>query len=354
MRFLLAQPVRGLILFSQSMPTFAKIIFVLAVVLSFTGLFSPPIALIVGILFGLSFTHPYINHSRRIARALLQCSVVALGFGMNLHEVLKAGRSGFIYTALGISFSLLVGRALGKFLRVRGNSSFLITTGTAICGGSAIAAIGPILQANEEEMAVSLGTIFILNSIALLIFPPIGNALHLAQSQFGLWAALAIHDTSSVVGAATKYGAQAVVIATTVKLARALWIVPLALATAAIKRSRFRNASANPTVDSRVPNASTGGVPGEGRPRIQFPWFILFFVLAALANTYLPALPSATRTFFTLGRLGLTATLFLIGSGISRGTLKEVGWRPLLLGVLLWLGVGITSLYFIRTGFIAF
>ncbi len=323
------------------MPTLAKIIFVFALVLSFTGLFSPPIALTAGILFGLSFAHPYIGESRGIARALLQCSVVALGFGMNLHEVLKAGRSGFIYTALGISFSLLVGRALGKLLQVRGNSSFLITTGTAICGGSAIAAIGPILQANEEEMAVSLGTIFILNSIALLIFPPIGNALHLSQSQFGLWAALAIHDTSSVVGAATKYGAQAVVIATTVKLARALWIVPLALTTAAIKRRRLRNTPA-------------GTAPGEDRPRIQFPWFILFFVLAALANTYLPALPSATKTFFTLGRLGLTATLFLIGSGISRATLKEVGWRPLLLGVLLWLGVGITSLYFIRTGFIAF
>jgi uncharacterized integral membrane protein (TIGR00698 family) len=336
------------------MPTLSKIIFVLALALSFSGLLSPPIALTVGILFGLSFTHPYISETRGIARALLQCSVVALGFGMNLHEVLKAGRSGFIYTALGISFALLVGRALGKLLQVRGNSSFLITTGTAICGGSAIAAIGPILQANEEEMAVSLGTVFILNSIALLIFPPIGNALHLSQSQFGLWAALAIHDTSSVVGAATKYGPQAVVVATTVKLARALWIVPLALATAAIKRRRFRNASASPTIDSRVRNMPADAVPDEGRPRIQFPWFILFFVLAALANTYLPALPSATKTFFKLGRLGLTATLFLIGSGISRATFKEVGWRPLLFGVLLWLGVGITSLYFIRTGLIAF
>jgi len=223
-------------------------------------------------------------------------------------------------------------------LQVRGNSSFLITTGTAICGGSAIAAIGPILQANEEEMAVSLGTVFILNSIALLVFPPIGNALHLTQSQFGLWAALAIHDTSSVVGAATKYGPQALVIGTTVKLARALWIVPLALVIAAVKRSRAE----------KLPGAANGVA------RVQFPWFIVFFVLAALANTYLPALPSATKTFFTLGRLGLTATLFLIGSGISRDTLKEVGWRPLLLGVLLWLGVGLTSLYFIRTGFIAF
>src|SRR5438552_14211251 len=320
------------------MPTVPKIIFVLALAVSFTGLLSPPVALTVGIVFGLSFPHPYINESRGIARTLLQSSVVALGFGMNLHEVLKAGRGGFIYTALGISFALLVGLALGKLLQVRGNSSILITAGTAICGGSAIAAIGPILQANEEEMAVSLGTIFILNSIALLIFPPIGNALHLSQSQFGLWAALAIHDTSSVVGAATKYGPESLVIATTVKLARALWIAPLALATAAIKR-RFEKKS----------------LPGEkNSASVQFPWFILLFVLAAIANTYLPAMPSASKTFFKLGKLGLTATLFLIGSGISRSTLKEVGWRPLLLGVLLWLGVGLTSLYFIRRGFIAF
>jgi len=320
------------------MPTLAKIIFVLGLALSFTGLLSPPIALTVGILFGLSFPHPYINESRGIARTLLQSSVVALGFGMNLHEVLKAGRSGFIYTALGISFALLAGLALGKLLQVRGNSSFLITAGTAICGGSAIAAIGPILQPDEEEMAVSLGTIFILNSIALLVFPPIGNALHLSQSQFGLWAALAIHDTSSVVGAATKYGPQALVIGTTVKLARALWIVPLALVTAAIKRRRSQKVSTS----------------GDSVARIQFPWFIAFFVFAAVLNTYLPVLGPLSNGLFTLGRLGLTATLFLIGSGISRATLKEVGWRPLLLGVLLWLGVGLTSLYFIRTGFIAF
>src|SRR2546421_3579128 len=180
------------------MPTLPKILFVLALGLSFTGIVSPPIALTLGILFGLTFPHPYINESRGIARTLLQSSVVALGFGMNLHEVLKAGRSGFLYTALGISLALVAGLALGKLLQVRGNSSLLITAGTAICGGSAIAAIGPILQANEEEMAVSLGTIFILNSAGLLIFAPLGNALRLFQSQFGFWAPLASHDTSSM------------------------------------------------------------------------------------------------------------------------------------------------------------
>lgn len=316
----------ALILFLSVMPALAKILFFLALVLSFTGLLSPPIALTIGILFGLCFAHPYAAVARTSARILLQVCVVALGFGMNLHEVLKAGRSGFVYTALGISFALVAGLALGKLLRVRGNSSFLITAGTAICGGSAIAAIGPILHADDEEMSVSLGTVFILNSVALLIFPPIGGALHLSQSQFGLWAALAIHDTSSVVGAAAKYGPEALIIGTTVKLARALWIVPLALVTAALKRSKSK---------------------------IQFPWFILFFCLAAVLNTYVPAISPFSHSLFTLGRLGLTATLFLIGTGISRATLKEVGWRPLLQGVLLWAAVGLASLYFIRAGMIA-
>jgi uncharacterized integral membrane protein (TIGR00698 family) len=316
----------ALILFLSVMPALAKILFFLALVLSFTGLLSPPVALTIGVLFGLCFTHPYAAATRTSARILLQVSVVALGFGMNLHEVLKAGRSGFLYTVLGISFALLAGLALGKLLRVRGNSSFLITAGTAICGGSAIAAIGPILRADDEEMSVSLGTVFILNSVALLIFPPIGSALHLSQSQFGLWAALAIHDTSSVVGAAAKYGPQALVIGTTVKLARALWIVPLALATAMLKHSKSK---------------------------IQLPWFILFFCLAAIFNTYFPAISPFSHSLFIIGRVGLTATLFLIGTGISRSTLKEVGWRPLLQGVLLWAIVGIASLYFIRIGWIA-
>jgi uncharacterized integral membrane protein (TIGR00698 family) len=327
------------------MPALAKILFFLALVLSFTGLLSPPVALSIGILFGLCFAvHPYAAATRTSARILLQACVVALGFGMNLHEVLKAGRSGFVYTALGISFALLAGLALGKVLRVRGNSSFLITAGTAICGGSAIAAIGPILRADDEEMSVSLGTVFILNSVALLIFPPIGNLLHLSQSQFGLWAALAIHDTSSVVGAAAKYGPQALVVGTTVKLARALWIVPLALATAAIQGSKSEIASES-TVRSELKNS--------GESKIQFPWFILFFCLAAVFNTYFPAVSTFSHSLFTLGRLGLTATLFLIGTGISRATLKEVGWRPMLQGVLLWAMVGITSLYFIQIGWIA-
>lgn len=305
----------------------SKILFLAALAISATGLVSPPIALTVGILFGLGFHHPYPKFAREGARFLLQASVVALGFGMNLHEVLKAGRSGFVYTAVGICFALVVGLGIGKLLQVRGNASLLITSGTAICGGSAIAAIGPVVHANEEEMAVSLGTVFILNSVALLTFPVIGWALHLGQEQFGLWAALAIHDTSSVVGAAAKYGAVALVVGTTVKLARALWIVPLALGIAGIKHDKAG---------------------------VALPWFILFFCLAAVANTYLPGMSGVTGVLYAAGRLGLTATLFLIGTGISRETLRQVGWRPMLQGVLLWIVVAATSLYLIRVGIISF
>ncbi len=303
-----------------------KTLFFAGLIISASGYVSPPIALTVGIIFGLSVSHPLPADSRDLSRFLLQASVVALGFGMNLHEVIKAGKSGFVYTALGISFALIVGLSLGKFLQVRGNASYLITAGTAICGGSAIAAIAPIIQADEQETAVSLATIFILNSVALIAFPLIGAAQHLSQTQFGLWAALAIHDTSSVVGASSKYGAQALIVGTTVKLARALWIVPLALGTAAVKRSKSK---------------------------VKLPWFILLFCLAAVVNTYIASASFFSTTLFTLGRYGLTATLFLIGSSISRASLKKVGWRPLAQGIALWIIVAITSLYFIHIGWIS-
>jgi uncharacterized integral membrane protein (TIGR00698 family) len=278
------------------------------------------------LIYGLSFVHPYQADSRNLSKFLLQASVVGLGFGMNLHEVLRAGRSGFVYTAASISFALIFGLLAGLLLRVNRTASILISTGTAICGGSAIAAIAPIIGANDEEMAVSLGTVFILNSIALLIFPPLGWALHLTQQQFGLWAALAIHDTSSVVGAASRYGPVALVIGTTVKLTRALWIVPVAIGAAVLKRSKTR---------------------------IQWPWFILFFCLAAVANTYLPAFTNLWHVLSNLGKLGLTATLYLIGTGISRATLREVGWPPLLQGIILWILVGVTSLWLIFAGWIS-
>jgi uncharacterized integral membrane protein (TIGR00698 family) len=278
------------------------------------------------LLYGLSFAHPYQADSRNLSKFLLQASVVGLGFGMNLHEVLRAGRSGFVYTAATISIVLILGFLAGRLLRVNKTASLLISTGTAICGGSAIAAVAPIIGAHDEEIAVSLGTVFILNSIALLIFPPLGWALHLTQPQFGLWAALAIHDTSSVVGATARYGPVALVVGTTVKLTRALWIVPVALGAAVLKRSKTR---------------------------IQWPWFILFFCLAAVANTYLRALANLWQVLSDLGKLGLTATLYLIGTGISRATLRQVGWPPLLQGIILWILVGVTSLWLIFVGWIA-
>lgn len=304
----------------------SRILFLLGFICAASGLISPPVALALGLIYGLSLPHAFPSFSRKFSKYLLQASVVGLGFGMNLHDVLRAGRSGFIYTMLGISFALVAGMALGEIFKVQKISAFLISTGTAICGGSAIAAVGPITAASDEQMAVSLGTVFVLNSIALLTFPFIGSALKLTQNQFGLWAALAIHDTSSVVGAAAKYGAAALAIATTVKLARALWIVPLALLTA-----MYMGAKA----------------------RVQWPWFIALFCLAAVCNTYFPAAGPAYALLYKAGRLGLTATLFLIGTGISIATLKQVGHRPLLQGVVLWLIVSIGSLWLIRLGWIA-
>ncbi len=303
-----------------------RIIFILCLLVSASGFVSPPIALAMGLVFGLALPHPYGKEAKRFSKFLLQASVVGLGFGMNLHQVVRAGRSGFVYTMLGISFALLVGMGLGTLFGVQRVPAFLISTGTAICGGSAIAAVGPITQASDEEMAVALGTVFVLNSVALLIFPTIGMALKLTQSQFGLWAALAIHDTSSVVGAAAKYGGEALAIATTVKLARALWIVPLALGTALVRRAKAK---------------------------IQWPWFIGFFCLAAVCNTYLPAGAHAYAIAVKVAKVGLTATLFLIGSGISVSTIKRVGHRPLLQGIILWLLVLAGSLWLIRLGWIA-
>jgi uncharacterized integral membrane protein (TIGR00698 family) len=284
-------------------------LFVISAVACVAGLITPPFALALGLALGLFMVHPWPEVSRKVQRFLLQGSVVALGFGMDLHQIIRAGKLGFLYTAIGIVGALLLGQILGRLLRVQPTSSYLISTGTAICGGSAIAAVAPITQATEEQIAVSLSTVFVLNSIALWLFPPIGAFFHLSQSQFGLWSALAIHDTSSVVGAAARYGAVALAVGTTVKLARALWIVPVSLGTAMVKKSRTK---------------------------IQWPWFIAFFCLAAMLNTYVPAGSGAFGEFSKLGRLGLTLTLFLIGAGVSRKTLKTVGARPLLQGVILW------------------
>jgi uncharacterized integral membrane protein (TIGR00698 family) len=234
-----------------------------------------------------------------------------------------------VYTAISITAAMLLGLGLGRLIQVGQKSSFLISAGTAICGGSAIAAVGPIAGASEEEMAVSLGAVFILNSVALFLFPAIGLAVHMTQNQFGLWAALAIHDTSSVVGAAAKYGSTALAVGTTIKLARALWIVPLSVLTAVLVKSKAR---------------------------IQWPWFIAFFCFAALLNTevpiFAPSLIPALTGLSRLGKIGLTVTLFLIGTGLNRDTLRKVGVRPLLQGLTLWIIVGSGTLALILLNWI--
>jgi uncharacterized integral membrane protein (TIGR00698 family) len=304
----------------------SKIIFVLGLAFCLTPWASPPLALLAGLFFGAIASHPYPGESRQISKYLLQAAVVGLGFGMNLQQVLHAGRSGFLYTAVGIAFALTLGTAIGRLVRVHPRAAFLISTGTAICGGSAIAAVGPVVGATEDEMSVSLGTIFMLNSVALLTFPAIGAALKLSQTQFGLWAALAIHDTSSVVGACAKYGLPALAVGTTVKLARALWIVPVTVATA---------------------------MKVGSKTRIQWPWFILFFCLAAMANTYLLAGLPVYHFLSNLGKLMLIFTLFLIGATLSPAALRKVGPRPLIQGVLLWIVVAVSSLLAIRAGWIS-
>lgn len=304
-------------------------LFFIGIILSASGLIGPPFALALGLVFGLTLIHPFHMESRHLSKFLLQAAVVCLGFGMNLKEVVHAGRSGFLYTAISITFAMSLGVLLGRLLTVGKTQSLLISVGTAICGGSAIAAMGPVLDADDEEMAVSLGTVFVLNSVALLLFPFIGWALHLSQTQFGLWAALAIHDTSSVVGAGAKYGATALAVGTTVKLARALWIVPLTIATAMLRKSKAK---------------------------IQWPWFVLYFCVAAVLASYVPRwIPQSAGLFAVLnklGRAGLTVVLFLIGTGISRQTLRQVGTRPLIQGIALWIVVGGLSLWAIHAGWI--
>ncbi len=315
-----------------------KTIFLVGLTVCAGGLVSPPLALLAGIAFGFSLEHPLRAESHALARFLLQASVVALGFGMNLREVLHAGSSGFVYTAVGITVAMVLGLSLGAMLRVGGRASFLITAGTAICGGSAIAAIAPINGAGEEEISVAMGTVFVLNSVALFIFPAIGAHFHLSQSQFGLWAALAIHDTSSVVGATARYGAQALAVGTTVKLARALWIIPVSLLTG------LYVAKIGAKIGAKISARAGRGAPGSA-PRVHIPWFIFLFGLAAAAPLCAPQLGPAYRTLYGLGRTELAATLFLIGSSLSYRTLRQVGVRPMAQGIVLWLLVGSATLF---------
>ncbi|MFH0754050.1 MAG: putative sulfate exporter family transporter [Candidatus Omnitrophota bacterium] len=299
----------------------SKLIFWFVLIFCFTPWSSPPLALMLGLALAMTLGNPYKEHQARAVKYLLQASVVGLGFGMNFTEVVSAGKSGVGFTFFSIAGTLAAGYFIGRWLSVARKTSFLVSVGTAICGGSAIAAVAPLVEADEKEVAVSLGTIFILNAVALFVFPWLGHVLGMKDHQFGLWSAIAIHDTSSVVGAAAHYGTEALKTATTVKLTRALWIIPVALITAIVLKKKDA--------------------------RISFPYFILAFVGASLVVSLWPAYQPVYSGVVTIARIGLTVTLFLIGTGLSPTTLKTVGFRPVMQGVWLWLLVSGVSLGYI-------
>ena len=284
---------------------------------------TPPVALFLGLVFALTCGQAYPTFNKKVSKKLLQYSVIGLGFGMNLHASLASGKEGMLFTIVSVFGTLLIGMFNGcKLLKINRNTAYLISSGTAICGGSAIAAVGPIIKAKDSDMSMALATIFILNAIALFLFPALGHWLGMTQQEFGTWAAIAIHDTSSVVGAGAAYGEEALQVATTIKLTRALWIIPLALITALIFRS-------------------------EGK-KISIPWFILFFIVAMLLNTYvLTAIPQVGQFIYGIARKGLVITMFFIGASLSIDTIKSVGIRPLLQGILLWLVISAGSLAYI-------
>ena len=295
--------------------------YLLLAFLCLTPWITPPIALFLGLAFALTLGSPFPVFNRKASKYLLQIAVVGLGFGMNLHESLKAGADGILFTVVSVVSVMIIGIVFGRFLKVNPKTAYLISSGTAICGGSAIAATAPIVKADEAEMSVSLATIFMLNAVALFVFPVLGHLLQLSQNQFGTWAAIAIHDTSSVVGAGAAYGEEALKVATTVKLTRALWIIPLSIFTAFYFKSK--------------------------NEKMYIPWFILFFIVAMILNTYLNIPKTVTASIVSVSRQCLTLTLFFIGAGLSRAAIKTVGVKPFVLGVSLWFFIGVISLGFV-------
>ncbi len=292
----------------------------------FSSWVTPPLSLFLGLAFALLCGQAYPKFNKKVSKKLLQYSVVGLGFGMNLHASLASGKEGMLFTIVSVVGTMLMGMFIGrKLLKVNRDTSYLISSGTAICGGSAIAAVGPVIKAKDSDMSVALATIFVLNAIALFVFPVLGEWLGLTQQEFGTWAAIAIHDTSSVVGAGAAYGEEALQVATTIKLTRALWIIPLALATSFIFKS-------------------------EGK-KVSIPWFILWFIVAILINTYLlDSVPQVGKAISGLARKGLIITMFFIGASLSTDVLKAVGVKPLVQGVLLWLVISVGSLAYILFG----
>ncbi|MGH9442197.1 MAG: YeiH family protein [Thermoanaerobaculia bacterium] len=299
-------------------PVVIRVVWIAGALWCLTPWGTPPLALAVGIAVALLLPEPLPARARGLSRPLLQVSVVLLGFGMDLSTVLRAGAAGMAFAAATIAVTLLIGRLSGKWLGVAEKPSLLISSGTAICGGSAIAAVSAVIGAGEEEISVAMGTVFVLNGAALYLFPALGRILGLSQQQFGTWAGISIHDISSVVGASSVYGLEALGRATAVKLARTLWIVPLSLGAALLWRRR-------------------GSQPSEGKsPRATVPWFIGFFLLASLLRSFWAPLAAAGPWIGRVARAGFTLTLFLIGASLSRKSLAKVGWKPLAQGLLLW------------------
>ena len=295
---------------------FLKILFIILAALCFFPVVSPPIALFLGIIFVNIFGQVF--NADKIIKIVLQVSIVGLGFGINLKQALQAGSEGFLFTVFSITLIVVLGIVLGYIFRIDKIITQLISFGTAICGGSAIAAIAPILKADGKQTSVSLGIIFLLNALALFIFPEIGQYFHLSQNQFGIWSAIAIHDTSSVVGAASKYGHEALQTATTVKLARALWIIPISFVLSFLNKS--------------------GG-------KVKIPYFIGFFILAILVNSYFPAIKDVASYVVDFSKSSLKVALFLIGTGLSFQNFKNIGIKPLLLGIILWVVISVISLF---------
>ena len=298
-----------------------QVVFMLFFVFCLTPWASPPVALALGLVLAQTIGNPFGTQTKQATAKLLQFSVVGLGFGMNAHAAVQAGKEGILFTVVSIFGTLILGYFVGRWLGLGRHLVHLISCGTAICGGSAIAAVGPVLRAKDEEMSVALGTVFVLNAIALFAFPPIGHALAMTQTQFGLWCAIAIHDTSSVVGAAAAYGNKALEVATTVKLVRALWIIPISIGTAIVFKQQ--------------------GV------KVKIPYFIFGFIAAMLVNTFVPAARPLGPVLMNLAKIGLTVTLFFIGAGLSAKVVRSVGIRPYVLGILLWVVISTGSLYVI-------
>ncbi|MFD2541175.1 YeiH family protein [Lacinutrix gracilariae] len=300
---------------------FSKITYFFIIAIALLGVINSPTALVLGFVFTLLFKNPYVAYSQKAFQLFLKISVVGLGFGMYINETIETSKDGLVLTMLSIFLTLTLGYFLARILKLDLKLGHLITSGTAICGGSAIAAISPVIKAKSKTISIALGIVFLLNAIALFVFPTVGHLLHLTQQQFGLWCAIAIHDTSSVVGAALGYGDEALRIATTVKLSRTLWIIPLSIFSMFLFKTK-----------------------GE---KIKIPYFIILFIIAIIINSYAVFPVSVTSLIVLLAKRLLVLTLFLVGSSISVKDIKASGAKPFLFAVILWVFISVFTLLYI-------